>query len=545
MRYPWSENEGMSENFINPQYFRESVAEKSKYGGPFNFGQFEASYQFGTLRLLSLGINLMNWKLNSFSERAIQMFNNADGLEYSYKTDGTVNYNWGSSGINLDYQRSTRKKDENLTFSYRFSNSPEGNESFLYAKDIEGIMPLYIRLNQWYNNNAITTEHTGQIDYVNPITQKHSIETGLKYILRQNISNVKQYEQNGGGLWVELPTTGNNDFEHISNIYAGYAGYSFRSPKVGIRTGIRAEGTRQNVKFSLDKNRNFDVDYYNIVPSATISYQLKPAQQLRLGYNLRIYRPSIWYLNPYVDDTNPYNVSYGNPNLVPEKSNNFNLNYSFFSTKMTINVSTSYSYINNSIQSYTFINPDEPDVRQNTYGNIGRNQRAGLFVNAGWTPNQVFRINFNSGLNYADMKSDELNTSNSGLTGNVFVDTQITLPKDFRINASGQYMSGRVMLQGKQSGYYFANLGVNKDFMQRKLTVSLSYNNPFSRFLKMTASTSNEYFATNNTSFRPMREARISISYRFGNMSESIRKVQRSIVNDDVLDSGSGSSDRM
>jgi len=36
-------------------------------------------------------------------------------------------------------------------------------------------------------------------------------------------------------------------------------------------------------------------------------------------------------------------------------------------------------------------------------------------------------------------------------------------------------------------------------------------------------------------------EGRISISYRFGNMTESIRKVQRSITNDDVLDGGSGS----
>ena len=163
-----------------------------------------------------------------------------------------------------------------------------------------------------------------------------------------------------------------------------------------------------------------------------------------------------------------------------------------------------------------------------------------VFLKGYRTPNKVLRINFNGGLNYADMKSNELNTSNSGLTGNVFVNAQVTLPKDFRVNASGQYSSGRVMLQGKQSGYYFVNLGINKDFLQRKMTVSLSYNNPFSKFLKMKMSTSNEYFATKYTNFYPMREGRISISYRFGNMTESIRKVQRSITNDDVLDGGSG-----
>ena len=159
------------------------------------------------------------------------MFNNAGGSEYSYNTDGDGNYTYGSSGINLDYQRSTRKNGEYLTFSYRLSNSPNDNGSYTYAKDITGTMPLYIRLNQWYDNSARTTEHTGQIDYTNPITPKHTIETGLKYILRQNISNVKHYEMDGGGYWVELPTSvnsANRDFKHISNIYAAYFGYALR-----------------------------------------------------------------------------------------------------------------------------------------------------------------------------------------------------------------------------------------------------------------------------------------------------------------------------
>ena len=538
-RNPWGRQESENENHINPQYYREDNTGRSRTTGIFMLGNLEASYEFDTLRLLSLGVNLWNGQFESISERIIEMYNNADGLEYSYKTDGVNNMGYGSTGVNLDYQmRTARKRDEFFTISYRYNSSPDGNESFTYAKDITGAMPMYIRLDQWYDNVAKTTEHTGQIDYINPVSQQHSLEAGLKYILRQNISNVNHYEDIGGN-WALLPSV-NNDFEHVSSIYAAYAGYSLRMSKFGLRSGIRAEGTRQDVRFQLDENRNFDVDYYNLVPSATISYQLKPTQQIRLGYNLRISRPSIWYLNPYVNDVDRYNISYGNPNLEPEKSNAFNLNYSLFSPKLTLNVSASYSYINNSIQSHTFIDPALPEVKQRTFDNIGRNQRTQLFVNAGWTPNRTFRFNLNAGMNYADMKSEELNVSNSGLTGTCFANVQITLPRDFRIIASGQYMSGFVMLQGNQSGYYFASITANKDFLERKMTVSVSMANPFARYIILNATQTNEFFSSSITQYAPMRQARLSVSYRFGNMTESIRRVQRGITNDDVMGGGSG-----
>jgi hypothetical protein len=161
-------------------------------------------------------------------------------------------------------------------------------------------------------------------------------------------------------------------------------------------------------------------------------------------------------------------------------------------------------------------------------------------MNAGWTPNKTFRFNFNGGMNYSELKSAELNASNSGLTGNCYINAQVTLPKDLRINVYGMYYSGWIMLQGKQSGQYSTNLAVNKDFLQKKLTVSLSCTNPFGKYLEMSSTMNSEYFKTNSTYRYPAREARISISYRFGSMKEAIKKVQRGISNDDVKGGGGG-----
>jgi outer membrane receptor for ferrienterochelin and colicin len=292
----------------------------------------------------------------------------------------------------------------------------------------------------------------------------------------------------------------------------------------------------------MEESKNFSVDYFNLVPSATLSYQLKPTQQLRLGYNLRIYRPSIWYLNPYVNDTDPYNISYGNPNLVPEKSNSLNLNYSFFSQKYTLNASASYTFVNNSIESYSFIDSLKPTVRQRTYDNIGSSKRASAFLTAGWTPNQKRRVNLNGGLYYTDIKSVELGLSNSGLTGVCFANVQLTLPKDLRITGMVQYQSKWITLQGSQSAIFLTNFAMNKDFLKKKMTVSLSCMHPFNKYLKISSTTSTEYFATNSMNYNPMQEVRLSISYRFGTMKEAIKKVQRGISNDDVKGGGGGES---
>ena len=540
-RRPGAKITGESENFINDMYRYETSEQNSRNSGIYTFGRLEASYEFDSLRLLSLGVDHYNSTYKSISESNVEMQNIDRILEYSYRADGETNYDYGSTGINLDYQRSTRKKDELITLSYRFNGSPDGSEVRTNAKDIMGNIPLYTRLDQWFDNKARTTEHSGQIDYVNPINTKHSIETGLKYIFRQNVSNVKEFEP-ANGTWVEAPPKVNNDFKHNSHIYAGYVGYAFKAEKIGIRTGLRAEGTKQEVKFQLDESRNFDIDYYNLVPSITLSYQLKPAQQLRIGYNLRIFRPSIWYLNPYINDTDPYKISYGNPNLEPQKSHNINLNYSFLSTKYTLNISPSYSYTNNAISNYSFIDPADPNVRQSTYGNIGRNQNAGIYVTAGWTPNSTLRVNLNGGLNYRDMQSAELDISNSGFFSTCYMNVQLTLPKDFRINAMGQYQGKIVMLQGSQSALYIASIGINKDFLQKKLTVSLSCMSPYSKYLNVNMSTRTEYFENNMKQAMPYRQGSISISYRFGSMKEGIRKAQRGITNDDVMGGSSGES---
>ena len=196
---PWSDSESMSSNLINNLYHQETSIGRNKNSTIYVFGHLEASYEFDTLNLLSIGVDLMNGNSKSITERAIEMRDINNIFVYGYDRNGEGKYNYGYTGVNVDYQRATRKKGELFTLSYRFNNSPDGSESYSYASNVLGAPPSHIRLNQWADNEAKTREHTGQLDYINPLNKNHSVEGGVKYILRENISNVMQHEMDSLG----------------------------------------------------------------------------------------------------------------------------------------------------------------------------------------------------------------------------------------------------------------------------------------------------------------------------------------------------------
>ncbi|WP_437343966.1 TonB-dependent receptor domain-containing protein, partial [Parabacteroides goldsteinii] len=438
---------------------------RSKYKGPFQYGYLEASYEIDTLNLISVGANLFRGKSKNLSELDAVLNPLGDEFNsspiYKFHRNSVSEGTFGSTDLNVDYQHSTSKKDELLTVSYRFSQSPNDSESNTELSDVVNYY-LSNEYPKWNINDASTIEHTGQIDYTTPLFNKQTLEAGVKYINRQNKSNTLEQIYNDSTKMWEDHSRDNSQFRHTQHIYSAYLGYLIRLNKFGIKAGVRAEGTSLKAEFARKPDMDFSTNYFDVVPNATLTYQIDMSTQIRLGYNMRIQRPGIWYLNPYINDVDPQNISQGNPNLDSEKSNNVNLNFSKFTQKFSINASLSYTFVNNPIERYSFTADfpvDDPRSQYNgamwnTYDNIGKKQQVGMFLYGNWSPTTWFRIYMNGGLDYTDLKAPTLDLKKDGVSGRVFAGTQFTLPKDFRINLNGGYFSPWIMLQGKQSPFY-------------------------------------------------------------------------------------------
>lgn len=504
------------------------------------------SFEPDTLNLFNLSVSRFGGKFNSLSsQRAIS----GEARPYSYTSKSNSINNYGGINLSADYQRSFKKKGEMLTGSYRYERSPNDSEYDSEYEVDESVGFFYYpdgyRLRSV--NDAGGDEHTIQVDYVNPLNGKHGIETGLKYIFRDNSSRADHtfFDVTDNSWKPDLERK--NDLDHSQNISSGYAGYSYKSGKIGVKLGLRAEHTQQNIHFmSVELDTVVGTNFFDLVPSATLSYQIGMTQTLRGGYNMRISRPGIWYLNPYINDVDPNNISYGNPNLDSEQQHNFNINYGTFSQKLNFNATLSYSFAKNAVTPYSFIVQNvedgiEKSVTHNTYANIGRNHTVGTNLYASWTPSDMIRTYLNGGINYTDIQSTQNSElRNSGFSGRAFGGITFTFPKDLRVGANGGLFLNRVQLQTEQSPFYFYSLSMQKSFFDKKLDLSLNVQNLFSEYREFSSTTRGEGFTQKSVFLNPMRNLNLSVTYRFGDLRTSVKRVQRSITNEDVMQGEGG-----
>ncbi|WP_455673429.1 TonB-dependent receptor domain-containing protein [Phocaeicola sp.] len=538
---PRSYSSSGREDFTSEDYKYLSSEGSSKGNGNFQYGSMEGSFEIDTLNLITFSMNMFGGKFKNDGFSGTSMLNAQRQHAYSYNTVSRSESGWSSIGANFAYQRSFKKKGELLTFSYRYSGSPDNSEAYTDYEDIKDY-PYdmdYLR-NQYYDNDARTDEHTFQLDYTNPLTTKHKVDMGVKYILRNNKSDSKYFKADDAGKY-ELDEDLTSKFDQTQDIFAAYADYQLKLGKFGGKAGLRFEHTIMDVEYKYLPERNFDSNFDDLVPSASLTYQLAPTKTIRANYNMRISRPSIWYLNPFRNTSNPTNISYGNPDLESEKSHSLGMTFSSFSQKFNVNLTMNYSFVNNGIERYSFM---KDGVQENTYGNIGHTNRTRLSLWMNWNPGSKTRLSVNASGSYADYKSDkeELHVRNHGFQGNFFGNAQQTLPWDLRFSVYGGGGTPGISLQGKGSSYNYYGFSLSRSFLKEKrLTVSVNTSNVFSKYNSYSNNTTTSTFHSWSDNKYPSRYYGCNISWRFGELKAQVKKAARSINNDDLKSGGGGS----
>lgn len=510
----------------------------SKSKGSHQYGNLEASYEIDTLNLITLSANLFGGDFKSQNTSHTEMLSASNIPTYNYNSLGYNKNSFKNFDMNLDYQHSFKKPGEYLTLSYKFNHSPNGNEARTEYTEITNV-PFTLH-DQYFDNDAHTSEHTAQIDYVNPINKVHYIDAGMKYIFRTNESDSKFFWLEPDGSMSQDNNKSDN-FDQGQNILAAYADYQLKWKKIGFKAGVRYEHTFMDVKYNLSPDRNFNANFDDVVPAVNLAYMFTPTSSLRANYNLRINRPSIWYLNPFRDTSNPTYIKYGNPDLDTEKAHIVGVTYSTFSAKFSANVSLNYMLTNNGIEQYSFINDG---VVEETYRNAGKKQNTKLSVWLNWNPGNTTRISLNMDGNYSDFKSHLLQTHNSGFSGNFFGNAQQGLPWDLRLSLYGGGSTPSISLQGKGMSYYFYGFSLSRSFLKgKRLNVSVNGGNIFNKYQSYRSETVTETFRSWNYSKKNSLRYGLSISWRFGDLKAKVKETVRSIHNDDVKAGGNPSEE--
>ena len=513
---------------------------------PFTMGSLSLGYQIDPMSTLNLTAQVNSMTMKSSGTSLTTMGGNSFGSDFSYKSTTDTKMSRTSFNGSIDYQRFfNQEHTQSLALTYQLSYSPattKMHNDFNTTSD-------YIDLtNRYSDNHDKTTNHTFQLDYTMPLGTGQTLSLGGKLQLHDATSDSKYYLKD-----IYDPNT-SSEYEYKNSILAGYGEYAGNFNKLGVKAGLRYEYTWQDVKYHLGNGEDFKKDYGSLVPTASLQYNLGVGSNLGLTYNMRISRPGISYLNPYVDKTNPIAISYGNPELDVEKNHNLSLVYNMFTSKLMVNLNLHHNFVDNAISQYSFYDSD--NLLNTTYGNVVQRHQTGISGYVNYLLTKDTRLFFNGGLNYTDLRSDALDQKNNGWTFNAMVGLQQTLPWDLKLSAFAITSTKNYTLQGWSGGFNILTATLSKSLLKDKLTIGVQGILGLNKGgkLNIESETRGKDFTSHTNVKVPIYGVALTVSYTFGNSKmtskQHVNRVQNDFIEQqsqgEMLNSvGSGSNSTM
>ena len=500
---------------------------------PFTMGSLTLGYQLDEMSVINATAQVNTMSMKSTGLTTTKMYG-YDVADFSYDSSTDMKSSRTSFNGSLDYQRFFNKEHtQSLGFTYQLSYNPATTESTNNFGGTRGV-GLPDLSSRYSENDDKTINHIFQLDYTMPLGVGQTLSLGGKLQLHDATSESKYYL-----MGVYDPST-SSDYEYKNKILAGYGEYVGNYNKLGVKAGVRYEYTWQDVEYHLGNGSDFKTSYGSLVPTASMQYTLSQGSNLGLTYNMRISRPGITYLNPYVDKTNPIALTYGNPDLDVEKAHNISLVYNMFTPKLMVNLNLHHNFTDNAISQYSFYDSD--NLLNTTYGNVVQRHQTGLsaYVNYLLTPST--RLFMNGGLNYTDLRSDALNQSNSGWTANIMAGLQQTLPWDLKLSAFAITSTKNYTLQGWSGGFNILTASLSKSLFNDKLTLGVQGIMGLNKGgnLNIESNSRGQNFTSYTNVKVPIYGVTFTVSYSFGNSKVRAKQHVSRVQNDFIEQQSQG-----
>ena len=401
--------------------------------------------------------------------------------------------------IDADYGKVYARRWQNILNSYIFPNGSE----------------IRLPTEFQYNGPRDIDIFSLKADYAKPFSEKSRMEAGVK-AGKTDTDNEILYENRYNDEWVN-DRNQSNQFKYTEAVFAGYATYAHKFGKFSAMAGLRAEYTYIKGE-SPTMDTTFTRGYLGWFPSAYLQYQINEKQGLNLSYSRKINRPGYGILNPFRTYIDPYTFSSGNPNLKPQYPNTITLRYNIGG----YSVNTSYSFVNDVFEK-VFIQDDENKNIFITQNNIGKRQD---FTLSGYAPikfSKWYTLNI-----YAEATCYMVDALYNGeplkkdyLEGYASLQHFFTILPTMRANIQMAWVppcwSGLI---ARLDGVWWMDAQIEKTFFDKRLSLTLSYNDIFSSNIwigKIKFGNIDQTFKENYHQRRTMLTAR----YSFG--SQKIR----------------------
>ncbi len=448
---------------------------------------------------------------------------------------------WRKGGYNVNYRGILDSTGKELNIDLDYARNTDSRPADIRALTTDALGKQVFSSDTSRNNQQSSiTIKTAKIDYVQPLKNKARLELGAKssFVTSDNDARFDSLRINN---WV-ADTMRSNHFVYKENVNAAYVNYSQQFDKLGVQVGLRAEqtnvsGTSTSLRKSQQGAIQNDTSYFNLFPSAAMSYKLNKSNSFGLSYSRRIQRPSYEDLNPFEFYIDRYTKQAGNPYLKPQYSNNFELSHTFKDFLIT-----TVGYIHTKDMMMRILEADRDPATGDTtvlrykYMNVAKSDNLSLSIAAPfpitkwWNSYTTMSVYYNAYQAYVN--DNHVNMNAVGYFGRTQQTFSVT--KTLTVEASVFYLSPQISDNElfRMKSMWSLDLGLQQKVLKSKGTIKLNVTDLFrTQYFRGSFDNAGMSTAIHNT--WDSRQLRVSFNYRFGNTNVKAARDRKTGLQDE------------
>ncbi len=414
------------------------------------------------------------------------------------------------------YTKKFKKKGR--TFSANISEAVDQNDTKGYlVSEIDyynrlGTQDSLQRINQYKTTDIKSNVLTSNFTFSEPLSKTFTLTGNYRFILNNSSINRLSYNQSPPGRYDQVDMTLSNNYKLNQTSNQGGAVFNYKKNKTYFNFGTKIADVNYN-QTDLYTNNVVKRSFLNYNPQASYQYRFSNQRSIHIDYNGNNTQPTLDQIQPVRVNTDPLNITIGNPDLKPSFTNRFNGYYNSYKvlSGQSIYLSGSYAITSNSIISNTMTDSAGKSIYQST--NLRGKQTANFYLYGGYNQKIKF-LTIDGGINvdangntYYSYINNVLNKTQSYTYG---VNARFSKYKEKKYNA---YLSAGPTFTRSQSSLQTAinnnGTGFNADgdfsiYLPKKFQISsdqnfqyqgktASFNQDFKRFI-MNASLSKAFF---------------------------------------------------
>ena len=276
------------------------------------------------------------------------LVNNTDRTTTSRDRNSTLN-------SNIFWRKKFKKAGRTISINSDL-NFGDRTENMLVESTIDyydtatGVFTNQQLIDQLKDKAAVTSTINALATYTEPLWKNTFLVMSYRFNMNKNDARIDTYEKSPAGKYEDRNDTLSNHFIFNTYSHVGSANIRYQVKKINFSIGAGVGPTIYKMD-DLRKDVARNVTFNNFIPAVQINFTPKPQRRFVFNYNGTPRNPTLAQIQPIIDNTDPRNITVGNPALKQAFTHNFNLRASDFKVlkSRSWNINLNYSATDNAI----------------------------------------------------------------------------------------------------------------------------------------------------------------------------------------------------